>query len=42
MGHTHVEVAIKQDSRPVAVIRAPVVEGRNISEVISALEAERR
>jgi antitoxin (DNA-binding transcriptional repressor) of toxin-antitoxin stability system len=34
-----VEVVIEQDSRPVAVIRAPVVKGRKISEVIAALEA---
>jgi antitoxin (DNA-binding transcriptional repressor) of toxin-antitoxin stability system len=33
------EVVIEQDSRPVAVIRAPVVTGRKISEVIAALEA---
>ena len=33
------EVVIEKDSRPVAVIKAPVVEGRNISEVIAALEA---
>jgi antitoxin (DNA-binding transcriptional repressor) of toxin-antitoxin stability system len=34
-----VEVVIEQDSRPVAVIKAPVVKGRKISEVIAALEA---
>ena len=34
-----VEVVIEQDSRAVAVIRAPVVKGRKISEVIAALEA---
>lgn len=34
-----VEVLIEQDSRPVAVIEAPPVRGRNISEVIAALEA---
>lgn len=34
-----VEVVIGQDSRPVAVIRAPMVKGRKISEVIAALEA---
>ena len=34
-----VEVIIEQDSRPVAVIKAPVVKGRKISEVIAALEA---
>jgi antitoxin (DNA-binding transcriptional repressor) of toxin-antitoxin stability system len=34
-----VEVVIEKDSRPVAVIKAPVVKGRNISEVIAALEA---
>jgi antitoxin (DNA-binding transcriptional repressor) of toxin-antitoxin stability system len=33
------EVVIEQDSRPVAVIKAPLVMGRNISEVIAALEA---
>jgi antitoxin (DNA-binding transcriptional repressor) of toxin-antitoxin stability system len=33
-----VEVVIEKDSRPVAVIKAPVVKGRNISEVIAALE----
>ena len=34
-----VEVVIEQDSRPVAGIKAPVVKGRKISEVIAALEA---
>jgi antitoxin (DNA-binding transcriptional repressor) of toxin-antitoxin stability system len=34
-----VEVIIEKDSRPVAIIKAPVVKGRNISEVIAALEA---
>jgi antitoxin (DNA-binding transcriptional repressor) of toxin-antitoxin stability system len=34
-----VEVVIEQDSHPVAVIKAPVVKGRKISEVIAALEA---
>jgi antitoxin (DNA-binding transcriptional repressor) of toxin-antitoxin stability system len=34
-----VEVVIEEDSRPVAVIKAPVVKGRKISEVIAALEA---
>ena len=34
-----VEVVIEQDSLPVAVIRAPMVKGRKISEVIAALEA---
>ena len=33
------EVVIEQDHRPVAVIKASSVKGRNISEVISALEA---
>jgi antitoxin (DNA-binding transcriptional repressor) of toxin-antitoxin stability system len=33
------EVVIEQDSRPVAVIKAPPVKGRKISEVIAALEA---
>ena len=32
------EVVIEKDSQPVAVIKAPVVAGRNISEVIAALE----
>jgi antitoxin (DNA-binding transcriptional repressor) of toxin-antitoxin stability system len=34
-----VEVVIEKDSRPVAVIKAPAVKGRRISEVIAALEA---
>jgi antitoxin (DNA-binding transcriptional repressor) of toxin-antitoxin stability system len=34
-----IEVVIEQDSRPVAVLKAPQVEGRNISEVIAGLEA---
>jgi antitoxin (DNA-binding transcriptional repressor) of toxin-antitoxin stability system len=34
-----VEVVVEQDSRPVAVIKAPMVKGRKISEVIAALEA---
>ena len=33
------EVIVEQDSRPVAVIKAPLVKGRKISEVIAALEA---
>ena len=33
------EVVIEQDNRPVAVIKAPLVKGRRISEVIAALEA---
>jgi antitoxin (DNA-binding transcriptional repressor) of toxin-antitoxin stability system len=33
------EVVIEQDSRPIAVIRAPFVKGRKVSEVIAALEA---
>ena len=33
------EVIVEQDSRPVAVIKAPLVNGRKISEVIAALEA---
>jgi antitoxin (DNA-binding transcriptional repressor) of toxin-antitoxin stability system len=33
------EVVVEQDSRPVAVIKAPAVNGRKISEVIAALEA---
>ena len=32
------EVVIEQDNRPVAVIKAPQVKGRMISEVIAALE----
>jgi antitoxin (DNA-binding transcriptional repressor) of toxin-antitoxin stability system len=34
-----IEVVIEQDSRPVAVLTAPQVKGRKISEVIAALEA---
>jgi len=34
-----VEVVVEQDHRPVAVIKSPIVAGRKISEVISALEA---
>jgi antitoxin (DNA-binding transcriptional repressor) of toxin-antitoxin stability system len=34
-----VEVVIEQDSRPVAVIKAPVVKGRKLSEIIAALDA---
>ena len=34
-----VEVLIEQDSRPVAVIKAMSSPGRNIREVIAALEA---
>ena len=33
------EVIVEQDHRPVAVIRAAPVTGRNISEVIAAMEA---
>ena len=33
------EVIIEQDNRPVAVLKAPQVKGRMISEVIAALEA---
>ena len=33
------EVVVEQDNRPVAVIRAPLMKGRKISEVIAALEA---
>ncbi len=33
-----IEVVIEQDSCPVAVIKAPVIRGRKISEVIEALE----
>ena len=36
---TEAEVVIEQDNRPVAVIKAPLVKGRKISEVIAALEA---
>lgn len=35
------EVVIEQDNRPVAVLKAPQVKGRKISEVIAALEASR-
>lgn len=34
-----VEVVVEKDSRPVAVIKAAVVKGRKISDVIAALEA---
>ena len=34
-----VEIVVEQDHRPVAVIKAPMVKGRKISEVIAALEA---
>jgi antitoxin (DNA-binding transcriptional repressor) of toxin-antitoxin stability system len=34
-----VEIVIEQDSRPVAVLKAPLMKGRKISEVIAALEA---
>lgn len=34
-----VEILVEQDRRPVAVIRAPLIEGRKISEVIAGLEA---
>ena len=34
-----VEVVIEQDSLPIAVLKAPQVKGRRISEVIAALEA---
>lgn len=34
-----VEVVIERDSLPVAVLKAPQVKGRNISEVIVGLEA---
>lgn len=34
-----VEVVIEQDSHAVAVMKAPEVKGRRISEVIAALEA---
>ena len=34
-----VEVVIERDNRPVAVLKPPQVKGRNISEVIAALEA---
>jgi antitoxin (DNA-binding transcriptional repressor) of toxin-antitoxin stability system len=34
-----IEVIIEHDSRPVAIIKAPDVKGRSISDVIAALEA---
>ena len=34
-----VEVVIERNSRPVAVLNAPFVRGRRISEVIAALDA---
>ena len=34
-----VEVVIEQGNRPVAVLRAPTVSGRKISDVIAALQA---
>jgi antitoxin (DNA-binding transcriptional repressor) of toxin-antitoxin stability system len=34
-----IEVLIERDSRPVAVIKAPPVKGRKISEIVAALEA---
>ncbi len=34
-----VEVVIERDSRPVAVLKAPLVRGHRISEVIAALDA---
>jgi antitoxin (DNA-binding transcriptional repressor) of toxin-antitoxin stability system len=34
-----VEVVIERNSRPVAVLKAPLVAGRRISEVIAALDA---
>ena len=33
------EVVIEQNRHPVAVMKAPAVKGRNISEVIAAMEA---
>ena len=33
------EIVIERDNRPVAVLKAPQVKGRKISEVIAALEA---
>ena len=33
------EIVIEQGKQPVAVIKAPTVKGRKISEVIAALEA---
>ena len=34
-----VEVVIERDSRPVAVLKAPVVKGRMISEILADLKA---
>ena len=34
-----VEIVIEQDSHPVAVIKAPPLAGRRLSEIIAALEA---
>ena len=34
-----VEIVVEQDHRAVAVIKAPLVKGRKISEVTAALEA---
>jgi antitoxin (DNA-binding transcriptional repressor) of toxin-antitoxin stability system len=34
-----VEIVIEQDNLPIAVLKSPHVKGRNISEVIAALEA---
>jgi len=34
-----VEVVVEKGSSPVAIIKAPLMKGRNISEVIAALEA---
>jgi antitoxin (DNA-binding transcriptional repressor) of toxin-antitoxin stability system len=33
------EVVIKQDSRPIAILRVPLVKGLMISDVIAGLEA---
>lgn len=33
------EIVIEQDSRPVAVIKAPAIKGRPISEVVADLKA---
>jgi len=33
------QVVIERNSRPVAVLKAPLVSGRRISEVIAALDA---
>jgi beta-lactam-binding protein with PASTA domain len=33
------EVVVEQDSHPIAVVKAPQVTGRSISEVIAALES---